>query len=116
MKKKDTDIRNFDISEHWVTNDEMTLMEYALAGCIEEWQKSKKEPRKSLKQLREDALGLEIVAQESIPCWKKFRSGGPFTFKNGLMETPAGTALIHNGYFVMLEDLDERLPRIVDHI
>jgi len=33
--------------------------------------------------------------------------------ENGLFQTKTGAALVHDGYFVMLKDLVERLPRIL---
>lgn len=93
--------------------EELTLFEEALADYIKGWQESKKDPLKSLEELKGDASELIGVVLDPIPCWQKIKLG-PFAFDNGLHKTPTGTALVHDGYFVMLEDLVERLPREVE--
>lgn len=93
---------------------ELSKFEEALSYTIKEWEEEKIEPLADIKLFKEYAGELEAVALDAIPCWNKFRNGGPFSFENGLMKTPMGTVLIHNGYYVMLDDLVARLPRIVD--
>ena len=93
---------------------ELSPFEEALLDTIKEWKEEGINPLENTDLFREYANELFAVAIDHIPCWRKFRSGGPFTFENGLMKTPAGTALVQDGYFVILEDLIERLPRIID--
>lgn len=112
--KKNKDIRNFDISEHLVEDKELSLFEESLADCVAYFKEKGKDPYKDTKLLRQNADELMATALSPIPCWDKVKLG-PYAFENGLHKTPTGTALIHNGYFVMVEDLVERLPRIAEH-
>ena len=95
--------------------EELTLFEEALIDYIQEWQKSGKDPKKNLEELRRDASELADDILDSIPCWQGVKPG-PLAFENGLHKTPSGTALVHDGYFVMLEDLVERLPRTLTRL
>jgi transcriptional regulator with XRE-family HTH domain len=53
-----------------------------------------------------------LVGAEPIIGWRKIRVSNP-VFGNGLHETPIGTAIVHDGYYLILEDLIEQLPKIV---
>lgn len=91
---------------------ELSLFEEALADYIKSWQESGEDPIKSLEKLKGDASELLSDALDPIPCWNRVKTGLLRSFANGLYETPTGMALVYDNYFVMLEDLAERLPRI----
>lgn len=82
--------------------------EVLLAEFIQECEENGKSPLEDMENFKEYANELIEVAQEAIPCWTKQK----IIHENGLFKVKNGTALVHDGYFVMLEDLVERLPRI----
>lgn len=82
--------------------------EVLLAEFIQECEENGKSPLEDMENFKDYANELIEVAQETIPCWTKQE----IIHENGLFKVKNGTALVHNGYFVMLEDLVERLPRI----
>ena len=86
--------------------------EIALADYIQECESEGSSPLDNIDTFKESANELLAVAQEPIPCWQK----QDIIKENGLFKVKNGTALVHDGYFVMLEDLVERLPRMVDEI
>lgn len=88
----------------------LSIFEEALIDYIREWQKSGKDPEEYLDELVGDASELYADAINDIPCWQK----QDVIKENGLFKVKNGTALVHDGYFVMLEDLVERLPREVE--
>lgn len=53
-----------------------------------------------------------LVGAEPIIGWRKIRVPNP-VFVNGLHETPIGTVIVHDGYYLIIEDLVEQLPKIV---
>lgn len=75
----------------------------ALAQFVDEWWENGKKDE----ELIDGATELEAIALNPIPCWQRTSIVG-----SGLILTKNGTALIHEGYFVMLSDLIERLPRL----
>lgn len=104
---------DFDINAFIIDDDSNSLFEDALGNCIREWQESGKDPVRYSGELRTDANELMAVALNPIPCWNKVKAClGQFT--NGIYETPMGKALVHDGYFVMLQDLVSWLPRTID--
>lgn len=100
---------DFDIND-FIIDDDRSWFEEALIDCIREWQGSGKDPEANPKLLKEYALELLANALQPIPCWKK----QAIIQENGLFKVRNGTALVYNGYFVMLEDLVENLPREIE--
>ena len=84
--------------------------EIALAEYIQECEREGRSPMDNIETFKESANELCELAQESIPCWQK----QDIICENGLFKVKNGTALVYEGYFVMLEDLVERLPREVE--
>ena len=105
------DTENFNIID-FVTDDddnEKSLFDEVLEEFIVEWQKSSGEPVKQIELFHEYSEALLETALQPVPCWQP----QDVIHENGLFQTKTGVALVHNGYFVMLKDLVERLPRIL---
>ena len=98
-----------------VEKQELSPFEEALWDTIKEWNEEGINPLESTDLFREYAIELLSVALDPIPCWQRVKAG-PFAFENGLHKTQTGIALVHDGYFVMLEDLVARLPRELDEL
>ena len=95
-----------------IEKSDLSMLEENLVDCIMEWQESKKDPLKNLELVREYANEILAIALNPIPCWEKLKK--PFLFNNGIVQAPNGAALVQDGYFVMVDDLVEWLPRILD--
>lgn len=89
---------------------ELSPFEEALLDTIKEWNEEGINPLEDRDLFREYANELFAVALNHIPCWQK----QDLIHENGLFKVKNGTALVQDGYFVILEDLVERLPRIID--
>ncbi len=89
---------------------ELTPFEEALLDTIKEWNEEGINPLEDIKTFKEYANELYAVALNPIPCWQKT----DIIKENGLIQTKMGVALVDYGYFVMLDDLVARLPRIID--
>ena len=93
--------------------EELSLLEENLIDCIKDWQESGKDPCKNLELLKEYAGEFLAIALKPIPCWERLKASS-LQFPSGLYDTPNGKALVQDGYFVMVDDLVENLPRTLD--
>ena len=96
-----------------IKKNEPSLFEECLLDCIMDWQVSKEDPNKNLELVRDYARELLAIALNPIPCWNEIKQA-PHLFDRGLHYTPIGEVLIHDGYYVRVEDLVERLPKTID--
>lgn len=93
--------------------EELSLFEETLADYIEDYMANGKSPFADLARFKREAEDLLSIALDPIPCWKKI-THAPLLFNRGLHETPIGQVLVRDGYFVLVQELAERLPRTFD--